>query len=70
MFSVGDVVMLKSGGPHMTVTNHNEKGVHVVWFSNSETRQEVFPEPVLVLTSNLKMSMTTDFDPFKRHDDI
>lgn len=35
-FRLGDVVVLKSGGPHMTVEKVTEDGVEVMWFSNGE----------------------------------
>lgn len=31
-FSPGDIVVLKSGGPKMTVNSVNEYGVHCQWF--------------------------------------
>ena len=31
-FKVGDVVQLKSGGPHMTVTSVSEDNIAVTWF--------------------------------------
>ena len=44
----GDVVMLRSGGPHMTV---EELGEHVdakcMWFAGVELRNEWFPLVVL-----------------------
>ena len=47
----GAVVMLRSGGPHMTV---EELGEHVdakcVWFTDNELRNEWFPLAVLRVT--------------------
>ncbi len=33
-FKVGDVVVLKSGGPEMTVSDQNKGFVTTVWFSD------------------------------------
>lgn len=35
-FTVGDVVMLKSGGPALTVSAVGSEGVTVVWYADSE----------------------------------
>lgn len=35
---VGDVVILKSGGPKMTVESATETQVHTVWFEAGELR--------------------------------
>ncbi|MGB0658896.1 MAG: DUF2158 domain-containing protein [Mangrovicoccus sp.] len=34
MFETGDVVVLKSGGPHMTVKKVEDDAVRCVWFLN------------------------------------
>lgn len=46
----GDVVMLKSGGPRMTVKSkspHETDSWLCVWFAGDKTQEEVFPEVVL-----------------------
>ncbi|HEY3374981.1 MAG TPA: DUF2158 domain-containing protein [Candidatus Aquicultor sp.] len=40
----GDVVMLKSGGPLMTVT---EVGAKCVWFDENKPMKEVFDKAIL-----------------------
>ena len=41
-FKVGDVVQLKSGGPHMTVvTVGNDGHIHVVWFNQDSSKFDV-----------------------------
>jgi uncharacterized protein YodC (DUF2158 family) len=46
-FEKGDVVMLKSGGPPMTVDSHIEEGVRCVWFEKTERKSSVFSEATL-----------------------
>ncbi len=46
-FNEGDVVMLKSGGPPMTVDSHIEEGVRCVWFDKSERKTSIFNENTL-----------------------
>ena len=70
MFGPGEVVMLKSGGPQMTVVNVREGDVHVIWFNGADLRQEAFPSFALVSVSNAKISVEKDYNPFKRHDDM
>lgn len=42
-FKVGDVVILKSGGPSMTVNSVDISGVFCVWFdSKGETKSATF----------------------------
>lgn len=48
MFKTGDVVMLKSGSPNLTVIEAGEKGVRVVYFDGPKRIEEMFPEAVLV----------------------
>ncbi len=44
-FEVGDVVMLRSGGPHMTVEQVDGNIVSTVWFDESQhlRRQQFNP---------------------------
>lgn len=37
-FKVGDVVILKSGGPRMTVNNVSENGIECIWIEGSYHR--------------------------------
>ena len=50
-FNVGDVVMLKTGGPRMTVEGIgsalDEKAVNCVWFDRSKRVRESFDAAVL-----------------------
>jgi uncharacterized protein YodC (DUF2158 family) len=50
-FNVGDVVMLKTGGPRMTVEGIgsalDEKAVNCVWFNGSKRVRESFDAAVL-----------------------
>lgn len=50
-FTVGDVVMLKSGGPALTVTEVGSEGVTVVWYADSEDkfRNTILPPETLIL---------------------
>lgn len=41
-FNRGDVVMLKSGGPKMTVEAGTAKAVHAVWFDGSTLKKAIF----------------------------
>ena len=42
-FKIGDIVLLKSGGPKMTVTAVLEKVVHTAWFAGSKKETGAFP---------------------------
>lgn len=44
-FKVGDVVVLKSGSPQMTVVNPDGKVAKLIWFNNGE-----FPTVELPIT--------------------
>ncbi|MQB27081.1 DUF2158 domain-containing protein [Agrobacterium radiobacter] len=48
-FERGEIVRLRSGGPAMTVENHNETSdvVSVVWFSGSDKKSSKFSGPEL-----------------------
>ena len=54
-FKIGDVVILKSGGPTMTVhymgnysqTGGPERGVLCVWFDNAKKSEDVFHQDAL-----------------------
>lgn len=48
-FKIGDVVMLKSGGPNMTVKNIGEytfinhpKGLCCIWFEGTKKNEDIF----------------------------
>jgi uncharacterized protein YodC (DUF2158 family) len=48
-FEAGDIVMLKSGGPSMTIEkigpisfNSKTTGAHCSWFENNQLKHEVF----------------------------
>lgn len=46
-FQAGDIVLLKSGGPRMTVHAVDEDDVHCVWTEKNRTFRETFPAVVL-----------------------
>ena len=50
-FVVGDTVMLKSGGPVMTVgayvKSHDKMEVQCVWFDKADPKYGAFPEELL-----------------------
>lgn len=51
-FKVGDVVVLKSGGPNMTVTNSEGDKVEVRWFHSLDNNLQMpgyFPKEALCL---------------------
>lgn len=56
-FKIGDVVILKSGGPMMTVHNLGDysqsggpkEGVLCVWFNNQQKNEDVFHEDTVEL---------------------
>lgn len=47
MFSVGDVVQLKSGGPIMTVAGIDGNDVNCVWFDGPKQNGGQFPAAAL-----------------------
>lgn len=52
-FKIGDVVMLRSGGPKMTINNLEESAsnfygrVHCRWFYGTEAKEEFFHQDAL-----------------------
>ena len=53
-FNIGDTVVLKSGGPAMTVTAIDNEGLVVwcTWFDGNDEKQESFPADALVAYSD------------------
>lgn len=57
-FHAGEVVQLKAGGPAMTVVGADDKGVHCVWYgeTNDEIRAGVIAavalEPVQIIAED------------------
>lgn len=51
-FKVGDVVMLKSGGPKMTVCEYKSDTVHVLWFNKSGALDECWFYPLTLQLVN------------------
>jgi uncharacterized protein YodC (DUF2158 family) len=39
----GDVVVLNSGGPKMTISSIDSAGAFCIWFSGDKRDQQVFP---------------------------
>ena len=53
-FKIGDVVMLKSGGPSMTISEIGANDIITcIWFENSELKSAYFKAHVLVHDRNL-----------------
>jgi uncharacterized protein YodC (DUF2158 family) len=47
-FKNGDVVILRSGGPRMTIIGDSKKGVQCCWFDNRQTEhRSTFPSGAL-----------------------
>ncbi|CAJ0561823.1 TPA: DUF2158 domain-containing protein [Proteus mirabilis] len=47
-FNIGDVVVLKSGGPKMTVSEvRNDNYVTCVWFEDKQTHTQAFVSETL-----------------------
>jgi len=50
MFAVGDLVVLKSGGPIMVVSGFNNKFIDVDWFVQDDVKRAEFrPEQLIVI---------------------
>jgi uncharacterized protein YodC (DUF2158 family) len=51
-FRTGDVVVLRSGGPRMTVRNHSggEQAVLVIWFDAEGEPQEQWYDPAQLVS--------------------
>ncbi len=49
LFSIGDTVRLKSGGPTMTVESINGTIVYCVWYRPDEFLRNYFPESTIVI---------------------
>lgn len=55
IFKIGDIVLLKSGGPKMTVTYipiGEREVVHTSWFAGSKKETGSFPVDALVLVKD------------------
>lgn len=48
-FKPGDVVILKSGGPLMTVVGKKSDGIHCCWFSEKDDNFKQFTFPAEML---------------------
>jgi len=46
-FAEGDIVILKSGGPPMTVEEIVADGVWCLWFEGKRRQRKLFPAPTL-----------------------
>ena len=46
-FNVGDVVEMKSGGPHMTVEKGEGGTVYCAWFDGKDVKRGHFPPGML-----------------------
>jgi len=47
-WDTGDVVVLRSGGPPMTVEGEDEDGeIQCVWFVGEKTKRDAFPADAL-----------------------
>ena len=56
-FKEGDVVILKSGGVHMTVQKAHEDGICLcVWFSDGTLNKEEFPSILLTEPGTISWS--------------
>ena len=69
MFKVGDVVLLRSGGPAVTVYSVLENvlsygplivAYECVWFSDGERKHDVFSEPELVRAVDQQEAVSAD----------
>ena len=54
-FKTGDVVILKSGGPSMTVEQVSEDSVLCAWFDKYEKKNGSFPPDALTLAPRRSM---------------
>jgi len=61
-FNAGDIVMLKSGGPKMTIERSHEagyaRGVVCAWFDGGEVRIATFQQECLVPWQDEKQKTT------------
>jgi uncharacterized protein YodC (DUF2158 family) len=46
-FKVGDTVILRSGGPRMTVESNDGDAVKCVWFEKTKAHRGTFPSAAL-----------------------
>ncbi|MCB1764452.1 MAG: DUF2158 domain-containing protein [Candidatus Competibacteraceae bacterium] len=46
---IGDVVMLKSGGPKMTVSDKEDNDVFCIWFDGDQKKRDTFPKDTVVI---------------------
>ncbi|EJZ22440.1 DUF2158 domain-containing protein [Rhizobium sp. Pop5] len=47
-FKIGDIVVLKSGGPKMTVVSEEERGrVYCSWFAGAKAEKSQYPVEAL-----------------------
>lgn len=55
-WSIGDVVILKSGGPPMTVVGQSGDSTRCMWFAGSAENTMLFPPETLVEPSRVQLA--------------
>jgi uncharacterized protein YodC (DUF2158 family) len=50
-FAIGDVVVLKSGGPRMTIGRVDEEHVRTLWFVDGVSHRGIWPMACVVLAA-------------------
>ncbi|MBB3809494.1 YodC family protein [Pseudochelatococcus contaminans] len=72
-FSVGDVVMLKSGGPALTVTEVGSESISVVWYADAEDNfrtTQLPPETLILFDDEDDLDLDEEEDEDDEEDDI
>jgi uncharacterized protein YodC (DUF2158 family) len=63
-FAIGDIVVLRSGGPRMTVKFIDDAGVHCIWFEASKSQTEIFhPSTLEPFVPTQQRFAITDYNP-------
>lgn len=66
----GDVVVLKSGGPKMTVASADAKSCLCQWFQGDNLREGSFPSSALTAVKEAKRQTTKSEPPAIRRDAV
>jgi uncharacterized protein YodC (DUF2158 family) len=66
MFLRGDVVVLKSGGPRMTINEAADRTMHCVWFVGAEQKYAAFDRDAVQKAEDRRAQARPQLTAFQR----